>query len=222
MDQPKLVLVTQGGAFGLQHVSPFCLKAEMLMTQLGLKFDTAVETDPRKPPKGKLPTSLVTDKKSRIQSRSPSILTRLSKVAFTRVLGRGTVHLEPPFRALWMITSIGLWWPAVGQMTSGFRTLWKIFSTSPLNRYEVLSQDKRLSKCSKPITCRGWDDIRCKNKRLSLAATCRRCKTRSTARVSYLPHSPAYLISQLRALWRAYATSDRPHGSLMWQTITRI
>ena len=55
MDQPKLVLVTLGGAFGLQNVSPFCLKAEMLMTQLGLKFDMAVETDPRKAPKGKLP-----------------------------------------------------------------------------------------------------------------------------------------------------------------------
>ena len=42
MDQPKLTLVTLGGAFGLQNVSPFCLKAEMLMTQLGLKYDIAV------------------------------------------------------------------------------------------------------------------------------------------------------------------------------------
>lgn len=55
MDQPKLTLVTLGGAFGLQNVSPFCLKAEMLMTQLGLKYDIAVQADPRKAPKGKLP-----------------------------------------------------------------------------------------------------------------------------------------------------------------------
>mgnify|MGYP001278889871 CR=1 FL=1 len=54
MDQPKLTLVTLGGAFGLQNVSPFGLKAEMLMTQLGLKYDIAVQADPRKAPKGKL------------------------------------------------------------------------------------------------------------------------------------------------------------------------
>jgi hypothetical protein len=55
MDQPKLTLVTLGGAFGLQNVSPFCLKAEMLMTQLCLKYDIAVQADPRKAPKGKMP-----------------------------------------------------------------------------------------------------------------------------------------------------------------------
>ena len=60
MTQPNLTLVTLGSAFGLQNVSPFCLKVEMLMTQLGLDFDVAVETDPRKAPKGKLPY-LVTD-----------------------------------------------------------------------------------------------------------------------------------------------------------------
>jgi glutathione S-transferase len=55
MSQPKLTLVTLGGAFGLQNVSPFCLKAEMLMTQLGLDYDMEVQADPRKAPKGKLP-----------------------------------------------------------------------------------------------------------------------------------------------------------------------
>ena len=55
MIQPKLSLVTLGGAFGLQNVSPFCLKAEMLMTQLGLDYDMEVQADPRKAPKGKLP-----------------------------------------------------------------------------------------------------------------------------------------------------------------------
>lgn len=55
MSQPTLTLVTLGGAFGLQNVSPFCLKLEMLMTQLGLDFDMDVQADPRKAPKGKLP-----------------------------------------------------------------------------------------------------------------------------------------------------------------------
>ncbi len=52
---PSLTLVTLGGAFGLRNVSPFCLKIEMLLTSLGLPFDIAEESDPRKAPKGKLP-----------------------------------------------------------------------------------------------------------------------------------------------------------------------
>lgn len=52
---PSLTLFTLGGAFGLQNVSPFCLKIEMLMTSLGLPFELDVQPDPRKAPKGKLP-----------------------------------------------------------------------------------------------------------------------------------------------------------------------
>ena len=52
MSQPKLTLVTLGGAFGLQNVSPFCLKAEMLMTHLGLDYDIEVLADPRLGRKG--------------------------------------------------------------------------------------------------------------------------------------------------------------------------
>ena len=55
MPQPQLTLVTLGSAFGLQNVSPFCLKAEMMMTHLGLEFGLDVQADPRKAPKGKLP-----------------------------------------------------------------------------------------------------------------------------------------------------------------------
>ena len=55
MSQPRLTLVTLGGAFGLQNVSPFCLKVEMLMMHLGLNYDMDVLADPRKAPKGKLP-----------------------------------------------------------------------------------------------------------------------------------------------------------------------
>jgi glutathione S-transferase len=63
MSEPQLTLVTLGGAFGLQNVSPFCLKAEMLMTHLGLDFDLGIEADPRKAPKGKLPYLLVDGEK---------------------------------------------------------------------------------------------------------------------------------------------------------------
>ena len=55
MSQPNLTLVTLGGAFGLQNVSPFCLKAEMLMTHMGLDYTMEIQQDPRKAPKGKLP-----------------------------------------------------------------------------------------------------------------------------------------------------------------------
>ena len=54
-DLPKITLVTLGGAFGMRNVSPFCLKLEMLLTSLGIPFEEAVEQDPRKAPKGKLP-----------------------------------------------------------------------------------------------------------------------------------------------------------------------
>jgi len=50
-----LTLVTLPPAFGMRNVSPFCLKSEMLLTQLGIPFDLEIEGDPRKAPKGKLP-----------------------------------------------------------------------------------------------------------------------------------------------------------------------
>ena len=50
-----LELVTLPPAFGLRNVSPFCLKAEMLLTSLDLPFTLSEEADPRKAPKGKLP-----------------------------------------------------------------------------------------------------------------------------------------------------------------------
>ncbi|MEJ2531680.1 MAG: glutathione S-transferase family protein [Halioglobus sp.] len=50
-----LELVTLPAAFGMRNVSPFCLKAEMLLTSLDLPFTIGIEKDPRKAPKGKLP-----------------------------------------------------------------------------------------------------------------------------------------------------------------------
>ncbi len=50
-----LTLVTLPPAFGMRNVSPFCLKAEMLLTALELPFDLQTETNPANAPKGKLP-----------------------------------------------------------------------------------------------------------------------------------------------------------------------
>ena len=54
-----LELVTLPAAFGMRNVSPFCLKAEMLLTSLDLPFTLSEEGDPRKAPKGKLPYLIV-------------------------------------------------------------------------------------------------------------------------------------------------------------------
>ena len=48
-------LVTLPPAFGLRNVSPFCLKAEMLLTALDIPFTLSTEANPNKAPKGKLP-----------------------------------------------------------------------------------------------------------------------------------------------------------------------
>lgn len=50
-----LKLYTFPETFGLRNVSPFCLKVEMALAYLGLDFEIALEPDPRKSPKGKLP-----------------------------------------------------------------------------------------------------------------------------------------------------------------------
>lgn len=50
-----LELVTLPAAFGMRNVSPFCLKAELLLASLELPFQHTVLADPRKAPKGKLP-----------------------------------------------------------------------------------------------------------------------------------------------------------------------
>lgn len=50
-----ITLFTFPEAFGLRNVSPFCLKVEMALTYLNLDFEIALESDPRKGPKDKLP-----------------------------------------------------------------------------------------------------------------------------------------------------------------------
>ncbi len=50
-----ITLFTFPEAFGLRNVSPFCLKVEMAMSYLKLDFEIALESDPRKGPKDKLP-----------------------------------------------------------------------------------------------------------------------------------------------------------------------
>lgn len=59
----QLTLVALPPAFGMRNVSPFCLKSEMLLKQLGLPHEFECEADPRKAPKGKLPYLLVGDER---------------------------------------------------------------------------------------------------------------------------------------------------------------
>lgn len=62
-NKPDITLYTLGGAFGMRNVSPFCLKLEMLLHTLDLPFEMAVQANPGKAPKGKLPF-LVADGKT--------------------------------------------------------------------------------------------------------------------------------------------------------------
>lgn len=43
-------------AFGVPNPSPFCIKAEVLLKMAGLDYQSVITADPRKGPKGKLPT----------------------------------------------------------------------------------------------------------------------------------------------------------------------
>ncbi len=56
-------LVTLPPAFGMRNVSPFCLKTELLLKQLGLPFSMSQIADPRKAPNGKLPYLVVDGRK---------------------------------------------------------------------------------------------------------------------------------------------------------------
>ena len=58
-----ITLFTFPEAFGLRNVSPFCLKVEMAMAFLKIDYEIALESDPRKGPKDKLPF-IITDGKT--------------------------------------------------------------------------------------------------------------------------------------------------------------
>lgn len=57
-----ITLFTFPAAFGLRNVSPFCLKVEMALAYLEVDFEIALESDPRKGPKDKLPFIIVDGK----------------------------------------------------------------------------------------------------------------------------------------------------------------
>jgi glutathione S-transferase len=57
-----ITLFTFPAAFGLRNVSPFCLKVEMALRYLDIDFEIALESDPRKGPKDKLPFIIVDGK----------------------------------------------------------------------------------------------------------------------------------------------------------------
>lgn len=58
-----ITLYTFPEAFGLRNVSPFCLKVEMALAQLGLDSEIVFESNPGKAPKGKLPVVVIDGEK---------------------------------------------------------------------------------------------------------------------------------------------------------------
>ncbi|MEM1230688.1 MAG: glutathione S-transferase family protein [Pseudomonadota bacterium] len=84
MSEPQITLYTLGDAFGMQNVSPFCFKAELLLTHLQLPFDLQVEKDPRKAPKGKMPYAIINGEQI---ADSELICRRLDELTQGRVYG---------------------------------------------------------------------------------------------------------------------------------------
>ena len=81
---PNIQLYTLGGAFGMRNVSPFCLKAEMLLTHLELPFELHEEPDPRKAPKGKLPFAVINGE---TLADSEIIVQRIDRLTGGKVFG---------------------------------------------------------------------------------------------------------------------------------------
>lgn len=118
-----LELVTLPPAFGMRNVSPFCLKAELLLASLELPFTHTALADPRKAPKGKLPflkddgkviadSELITEHLDRLtQGRVYSGLTPAQKAQGVALARLAEDHLY------WiMVASRWLddaWWPNI-------------------------------------------------------------------------------------------------------------
>lgn len=82
MPPPQITLFTLGSAFGMQSVSPFCFKLELLLKHLGLEYDLQIEPDPRKTPKGKLPYANINGE---VLADSEVIIERLDQLTEGRV-----------------------------------------------------------------------------------------------------------------------------------------
>lgn len=120
-----LQLVTLPAAFGMRNVSPFCLKAEMLLTCLELPFTLSEEVDPRKAPKGKLPYLIADGKRIADSELITEYLEQLTKGQVyaglsneQRALGVALARLTEDHLYWLLVASRWLddeWWPNVVQ-----------------------------------------------------------------------------------------------------------
>ena len=103
-----LELVTLPPAFGMRNVSPFCLKAEMLLTALGVPFKLSELADPRKAPKGKLPYLVAED--GQVIADSELITEHLDAVTGGRVYAGLTPTQKAQGVALARLAEDHLYW----------------------------------------------------------------------------------------------------------------
>ncbi|MEM9741972.1 MAG: glutathione S-transferase family protein [Pseudomonadota bacterium] len=107
MNPTSLTLYTLGGAFGLRSVSPFCLKLELLLADLDLPYTLAVENDPRKAPKSKLPFLETAD---RTIADSELIVQTLDEVSGGRVFAGLSLKQRANGVALTRLAEEHLYW----------------------------------------------------------------------------------------------------------------
>lgn len=110
MTSPAITLYTLGDAFGMQNVSPFCFKAELLLTHLQLPFELKVEKDPRKAPKGKMPYAIIDGETI---ADSDLICQKLDAITDGRVYGGLTPQQSGYGLALTRLAEEHLYWMIV-------------------------------------------------------------------------------------------------------------
>ena len=95
-------------AFGLRNVSPFCLKVEMALAHLKLEHEIAIEADPRKAPKGKLPY-IVTDS-DEVIADSEIVFDYLDKISHGGLYGHLTAVEIAQGKAMTRLVEDHLYW----------------------------------------------------------------------------------------------------------------
>ena len=165
-----LELVTLPPAFGMRNVSPFCLKAEMLMTSLDVPFTMSELGDPRKAPKGKLPYLMVDGDSLADSELIVEYLDEITQgqvyaglTARDKSYGLGLSRLAEDHLYWIMVASRWLdddWWPNI---VEGF------FGVVP-KLIRSLVPRARANRSSKPIICMGSVDIHMRNRWVSQPA----------------------------------------------------
>ena len=107
---PTLQLYTLPPAFGMRNVSPFCLKIEMLIASLGLEHELAMEGNPGKAPKGKLPFVILNGE---LIADSELIAQRLDALTDGGVFGRYSEQQLAEGYAMTRLVEDHLYWIVV-------------------------------------------------------------------------------------------------------------